>query len=74
VGDIHFINFFAQVLFNTLKVGKGQAEYEELLTSYLYSHEVLVYEKIKQALSKDTLVQDKSIYPSGFLLLTIKLG
>ena len=47
VGDIHFINFFAQVLFNTLKVGKGQAEYHELLTSYLYSHEVLVYENIK---------------------------
>jgi hypothetical protein len=74
VGDIHFINFFAQVLFNTLKVGKGQAEYQELLTSYLYSHEVLVYENIKQALCKDTLVQDKSLYPSGFLLLIIKLG
>jgi len=73
-GDIYFINYFAQVLFNTLKIGKNQASYQELLTSYLFTNEVLVYEKIKKALNKDFLVEDKSLYPQGFLLLIIKLG
>jgi len=74
VGDMNFINFYAQVLFNVLKIGKDQQEYMELLTTYLYTHEVLVYENIKKALSKSVLVEDKSLYPRGFLLLIIKLG
>lgn len=67
-----FINYFAQIIFNLLKLGRNQESLSALFTEYLFTHEVSVYESIKKCLS--TQSNDPSVYSRGFLLLIMKLS
>ncbi len=67
-----FINYFAQIIFNLLKLGRNQDSLSALFTEYLFTHQVSVYESIKKCLSNDS--HDPSVYSRGFLLLIIKLS